>query len=74
MPIVTVQITREGTSPGREAASAEEKAAIIKGMTGVVTNVMKLPASTARKSFVQIFETAEGGFGVSGQVFAPQAK
>jgi 4-oxalocrotonate tautomerase len=52
----------------------EQKAAIIKGMTGVVTNVMKLPASTARKSFVQIFETADGGFGVSGQVFAPRAK
>jgi 4-oxalocrotonate tautomerase len=56
------------------ALTLEQKAAIIKGMTEVVINVMKLPASSARKSFVQIFETAEGGFGVSGQVFAPRAK
>jgi phenylpyruvate tautomerase PptA (4-oxalocrotonate tautomerase family) len=52
----------------------EQKAAIIKGMTEVMVNVMKLPADAARKSFVQIFETAAGGFGVSGQVFAPRAK
>jgi phenylpyruvate tautomerase PptA (4-oxalocrotonate tautomerase family) len=51
-----------------------QKAAIIKGMTEVLVNVMKLPADAARKAFVQIFETSEGGFGVSGQVFAPRPK
>jgi hypothetical protein len=29
---------------------------------------MKLPPDPARKLFVEIFETPEGGFGVNGQV------
>jgi 4-oxalocrotonate tautomerase len=33
MPIVTIQITREGTHPGASAATAEEKAALIKGVS-----------------------------------------
>jgi 4-oxalocrotonate tautomerase len=52
----------------------EQKAAMIMGMTEVVLNAMKLPASPARLSFVQIIETAEGGFGVNGQVFPPRKK
>jgi 4-oxalocrotonate tautomerase len=52
----------------------EQKAAMIKGMTDVVFNAMKLPSDPARKSFVQILETAEGGFGVNGQVFVPRGK
>jgi phenylpyruvate tautomerase PptA (4-oxalocrotonate tautomerase family) len=56
------------------ALTLEQKAAMIKGMTEVVLNAMKLPANPARLSFVQIFETAEGGFGVNGQVFAPRRK
>jgi hypothetical protein len=52
----------------------EQKAAMIKGMTDVVFNAMKLPSDPARKSFVQIFETVEGGFGVNGQVFVPCGK
>jgi phenylpyruvate tautomerase PptA (4-oxalocrotonate tautomerase family) len=51
----------------------EQKAAMIKGMTDVVLNAMKL-SDPARKSFVQILETAEGGFGVNGQVFVPRGK
>ena len=51
----------------------EQKAAMIKGVTDVVLNATKLSDPT-RKSFVQIFETAEGGFGVNGQVFVPRGK
>ncbi len=51
----------------------EQKAAMIKGMTDVVLNAMKLSDPT-RKSFVQILETGEGGFGVNGQVFLPRGK
>ena len=56
--------------------SSEQKAAMIKGMTDVVLNAMKLAPDPARKSFafVQIIETAEGGFGVNGQVFVPRGK
>jgi 4-oxalocrotonate tautomerase len=52
----------------------EQRAALIKGMTDVVLTAMKLPPDGAGKSFVQIFETAEGGFGVNGQVFVPRPK
>jgi phenylpyruvate tautomerase PptA (4-oxalocrotonate tautomerase family) len=52
----------------------EQKAAMISGITDVVLKATKLPPDPARKSFVQIFETAEGGFGVNGQVFVPRAK
>ena len=33
MPIVTIQVTREGTKPGAQYVTAEEKAALIKGAT-----------------------------------------
>jgi phenylpyruvate tautomerase PptA (4-oxalocrotonate tautomerase family) len=52
----------------------EQKAAMIKGITDVVLKATQTPADPARKSFVQIFETAEGGFGVNGQPFVPRAK
>jgi 4-oxalocrotonate tautomerase len=38
MPIVTIQITREGTT-------AEQKAALIKGVTGVLADVLNKPPS-----------------------------
>ena len=47
---------------------------MIKGVTEVVLKAVPLPASPSRFSFVQIFETAEGGFGVNGQVFVPRGK
>jgi len=52
----------------------EQKAAMIKGVTDVVLKATKQPPDPARKSFVQIFETADGGFGVNGQVFVPRGK
>ena len=52
----------------------EQKAAMIKGVTDVILKAMKQPSDPARKSFVQIFETADGGFGVNGQVFVPRGK
>jgi phenylpyruvate tautomerase PptA (4-oxalocrotonate tautomerase family) len=52
--------------------SLEQKAAMIKGITDV--RATKQPSDPARKSFVQIFETADGGFGVNGQVFVPRGK
>jgi len=36
--------------------------------------VMKQPPDANRRMFVQIFETAESGFGVNGQVFTPRGK
>ena len=54
--------------------SLEQKAAMIKGITDVVLGATKQPSDPARKSFVQILETADGGFGVNGQVFVPRGK
>ncbi|MDW9413978.1 4-oxalocrotonate tautomerase [Sinorhizobium meliloti] len=43
MPIVTVQVTREGTTPDRSSVTAEEKAAIIAGVSQVMLEVLKKP-------------------------------
>lgn len=43
MPIVTVQVTREGSAPGRDAVTAEEKAEIIKGVSQVLLDVLNKP-------------------------------
>ncbi|WP_426129471.1 tautomerase family protein [Pararhizobium sp. PWRC1-1] len=43
MPIVTVQVTREGTTADRSSVSAEEKAAIIKGVSQVLLDVLNKP-------------------------------
>ncbi|TDW32226.1 4-oxalocrotonate tautomerase [Rhizobium azibense] len=43
MPIVTVQVTREGTTPDRNSVTAEEKAAIIKGVSEVLLKVLNKP-------------------------------
>ena len=43
MPIVTVQLTREGTSPGADRTTAEQKAAIYKGMSEVLRDVLGKP-------------------------------
>jgi len=54
--------------------SLEQRGAIIKGITDVVLSATRQPPDPARRLFVQIFETAEGGFGVNGQVFVPRSK
>ncbi|MBY3131202.1 MULTISPECIES: tautomerase family protein [Rhizobium] len=43
MPIVTVQVTREGTAPDRSSVIAEEKAAIIAGVSQVMLDVLNKP-------------------------------
>jgi phenylpyruvate tautomerase PptA (4-oxalocrotonate tautomerase family) len=52
----------------------EQKAEMIRRITDVVSRAVRLPTDPARKSFVQIFEAADGGFGVNGQVFIPRGK
>ena len=66
-PLVELQVP-----PG--VLTLEQKAAMIKGITDVVLNAMKLTPGPTQVSFVQIIETAQGGFGVNGQVFVPRPK
>ena len=43
MPIVTIQVTREGTKPGATSITAEEKAALIKGSSELLRDVLNKP-------------------------------
>lgn len=43
MPYVTVQITREGTEPGTTQVSADQKAALFKGISDVLWQVLGKP-------------------------------
>ena len=63
MPYVNIQITREGTAPGREAASPEEKAALIKGVSEVLLDVLHKPLES---TFVVIDEVAPDNWGWGG--------
>jgi len=51
--------------------SAEQRAEMIRRITEVVLGAMSLPPDPLRRMFVEVFETAAGGFGVNGKVFAP---
>jgi 4-oxalocrotonate tautomerase len=53
MPIVTIQITREGTTP-------EQKAALIKGATDLLADVLNKPPGL---TFVVIQEVEKIGLG-----------
>jgi 4-oxalocrotonate tautomerase len=63
MPIVTIQITREGSAPGRNAATAEEKAALIKGTSQLLLDVLNKPLEA---TFVVIEEVEMENFGWGG--------
>jgi len=63
MPMVNIQITREGTGPGRNAATAEEKAAVIKGVSQVLLDVLKKPLDS---TFVVIEEVELENWGWGG--------
>jgi 4-oxalocrotonate tautomerase len=54
------------------ALTLEQKSAMIRGVTDVLVGTIKLPPEQGRRLWVQIFETAEGGWGVGGQVFVPR--
>jgi 4-oxalocrotonate tautomerase len=53
MPIVTIQITREGSGAGRDAATADEKAALIRGVSQLLLDVLHKPLDS---TFVVIEE------------------
>ena len=64
MPIVTIQITREGVTP-------EQKAALIKGATELLVNVLNKPPSL---TFVVIEEVDLENWGVNGLPAAEHRK
>jgi hypothetical protein len=51
MPIVTIQVTREGTKAGVNSVTAEEKAALINGVSQLLLDVLnKSLDSSSRRS------------------------
>ncbi|MFC4948223.1 tautomerase family protein [Pseudonocardia sp. GCM10023141] len=63
MPVVTIQVTREGTGPDRDSVTAAEKAALISGVTELLSTVLnKAPEST----FVIIDEVETENWGWGG--------
>jgi len=63
MPIVNIQITREGSGPGRDAATKEEKAALIKGVSELLLSVLNKPLDS---TFVVIEEVELENWGWGG--------
>lgn len=63
MPIVTIQITREGSAPGTNAATVEEKAALIKGASELLRDVLNKPLEA---TFVVIEEVELENWGWGG--------
>jgi 4-oxalocrotonate tautomerase len=63
MPIVTIQVTREGTKPGANAVTAEEKAALIKGTSELLREVLNKPLES---TFVVIEEVDTDNWGWGG--------
>ena len=62
MPIVTIQVTREGTQPGVDSVTAEEKAQLIKGVSHLLLDVLKKPLE-ATFVVIQEVETENCGWG-----------
>jgi 4-oxalocrotonate tautomerase len=62
MPIVTIQVTREGTRPGADSVTAEEKAALIKGVSDLLLGVLNKPLD-ATFVIVEEVETENWGWG-----------
>ena len=63
MPIVTIQITREGTTPDANSVTAEEKAALIKGASELLRDVLNKPLEA---TFVVIEEVELENWGWGG--------
>ncbi|QND70251.1 tautomerase family protein [Tardiphaga robiniae] len=63
MPYVNVKITREGTSPQVTSATPEQKAALIKGISQLLLDVLGKPEAS---TFVVIDEVPTENWGWGG--------
>lgn len=63
MPYVNIKVTREGTALGASATTPEQKAALIKGVSDLLFDVLSKPPSA---TFVVIDEVEMENWGVGG--------
>ena len=63
MPMVTVQVTREGSVPGADRVTAEQKAAIYKGISQLLFDVLGKPVDWTWVVFqeVELEDWSQGG-------------
>ncbi|MHA7633738.1 MULTISPECIES: tautomerase family protein [Corallococcus] len=62
MPIVTIQITREGSGPGRDSVTPEEKARLIAGTSQLLLDVLNKPLDSTYV-VIQEVELEDWGWG-----------
>ena len=62
MPIVNIQVTREGTWPGAISVTAQEKAALIKGVSQLLLDVLNKPLESTVVVIEEV-DTANWGWG-----------
>lgn len=63
MPIVTIQVTKEGSGPGRASVTAQEKARLIAGASRLLLDVLNKPLDS---TFVVIEEVDVENWGWGG--------
>jgi 4-oxalocrotonate tautomerase len=63
MPFVTIQVTREGSTPGHDRVTAEEKAKLIAGVSQLLLEVLNKPLDA---TFVVVEEVELDNWGVGG--------
>jgi 4-oxalocrotonate tautomerase len=63
MPYVNIKVTREGTAPGATSTTAEQKAALIKGVSDLLFDILGKPHYS---TFVVIDEIEMESWGVGG--------
>jgi 4-oxalocrotonate tautomerase len=63
MPYVDIKVTREGTAPGASSTTPEQKAALIKGVSDLLFEVLGKPHNT---TMVVIDEVELENWGVGG--------
>ncbi|MDE1010290.1 MAG: 4-oxalocrotonate tautomerase family protein [Paraburkholderia fungorum] len=63
MPIVTIQVTREGSKPGNDSVTADEKAQLIAGVSQLLFDVLNKPLEA---TFVVIEEVDTENWGWGG--------
>ena len=63
MPIVTIRVTREGTTPGASSVTSEQKATLIKGASELLLDVLNKPLEA---TFVVIEEVEMENWGWGG--------
>ena len=63
MPYVNIKVTREGTAPGATSTTPEQKAALIKGVSDLLFDILGKPHDS---TFVVIDEVEMENWGVGG--------